>query len=166
MGKKIIVPIVLVAGAFLIQHNRAALTEPGDITNPVYGETRLSIGPSDGSLDIVMLTKAADASDCKAQTERIEREIRSGSFAKELAAEVAAGRPTILRETARAAAHPMEAHRVDSRGIYSTGQAADSTTHTAHSETTATTTARSSSAEFPPSALPHRPRWISLARRR
>lgn len=81
MGKKIIIPIVLVAGAFLIQHNRAALTEPGDITNPVYGETRLSIGPSDGSLDIVMLTKAADASDCKAQTERIEREIRSGSFA-------------------------------------------------------------------------------------
>src|SRR5689334_20303845 len=61
VGKKIIVPIVLVAGAFLLQQHRAQLTEPGTITNPVYGETRLSIGRSLDSLDIVMLTKAADA---------------------------------------------------------------------------------------------------------
>lgn len=44
-------------------------------------------------------------------------EIRSGAFAKELAAEVAAGRPTIRRETARAAAHPMEAARRRALGL-------------------------------------------------
>lgn len=44
-------------------------------------------------------------------------EIRSGAFAKELAEEVAAGRPTILRETARAAAHPMEAARRRALGL-------------------------------------------------
>lgn len=38
-------------------------------------------------------------------------EIRSGEFARELAAQVAAGRPTIEREVARAAAHPMEQAR-------------------------------------------------------
>ncbi|MBI5170703.1 MAG: ketol-acid reductoisomerase [Candidatus Eisenbacteria bacterium] len=44
-------------------------------------------------------------------------EIRSGSFARELAGEMAAGRPTILRETARAAAHPMEAARRRALGL-------------------------------------------------
>ncbi len=44
-------------------------------------------------------------------------EIRSGAFARELAAEVAAGRPTIMRETARAAAHPMEAARRRALGL-------------------------------------------------
>lgn len=46
-------------------------------------------------------------------------EIRSGSFAKELAAEVAAGRPTIQREVARALAHPMEAARRRALGLES-----------------------------------------------
>ena len=44
-------------------------------------------------------------------------EIRSGSFARELAAEVAAGRPTIQRELARAAAHPMEGARRRALGL-------------------------------------------------
>lgn len=38
-------------------------------------------------------------------------EIRSGAFARELAAEVAAGRPTVRRAVEQAAAHPMEAAR-------------------------------------------------------
>lgn len=38
-------------------------------------------------------------------------EIRSGAFARELAAEVAAGRPTVRRELDAAAAHPMEEAR-------------------------------------------------------
>ena len=38
-------------------------------------------------------------------------EIRSGAFARELAAEVAAGRPVLRRAVAAAAAHPMEAAR-------------------------------------------------------
>ncbi len=38
-------------------------------------------------------------------------EIRSGAFARELTAEVAAGRPTVRREVQAAAAHPMEAAR-------------------------------------------------------
>ena len=81
MGKKIIVPIALVAAAFVFQHNKARLTEPGTIEHPVYGETRFSIGASDDSLDILMLTKAASASDCESQTERIEQQIKSGAFA-------------------------------------------------------------------------------------
>ncbi|MFN8586931.1 MAG: ketol-acid reductoisomerase [Candidatus Eisenbacteria bacterium] len=44
-------------------------------------------------------------------------EIRSGAFAKELAAEVAAGRPVVHREVARAESHPMETARRRALGL-------------------------------------------------
>ena len=44
-------------------------------------------------------------------------EIRSGAFAAELAREVAAGRPTIQREVARANSHPMEMARRRALGL-------------------------------------------------
>ena len=44
-------------------------------------------------------------------------EVRSGAFARELAAEVAAGRPTVAREVARAEAHPMESARRRALGL-------------------------------------------------
>ncbi len=43
-------------------------------------------------------------------------EIRDGSFARELAAEVAAGRPVTTREVERGRAHPMEAARARALG--------------------------------------------------
>jgi ketol-acid reductoisomerase len=44
-------------------------------------------------------------------------EIRSGAFARELTAEVAAGRPTLQRALAAAASHPMEAARRRALGL-------------------------------------------------
>lgn len=44
-------------------------------------------------------------------------EIRSGAFARELAAEVAAGRPASRSEVARAAGHPLEAARRRALGL-------------------------------------------------
>ena len=47
-------------------------------------------------------------------------QIRSGAFARELAAEMAAGRPITLRETAHAANHPIEAARRRALGLEGT----------------------------------------------
>jgi ketol-acid reductoisomerase len=44
-------------------------------------------------------------------------QVRSGEFARELAAEIAAGRPFTRREVARSASHPMEAARRRALGL-------------------------------------------------
>jgi ketol-acid reductoisomerase len=53
-------------------------------------------------------------------------EIRSGAFARELAAEMAAGRPATRREVARGAAHPIEAARRRALGLDAPGDAGPS----------------------------------------
>lgn len=53
----------------------------------------------------------------RTQMRAMLEEIRNGAFALELAREIREGRPTIARETARAAAHPMEAARRRALGL-------------------------------------------------
>lgn len=53
----------------------------------------------------------------RAAMARALAEVRDGSFARELAAEMAAGRPVTKREVARGAAHPMEAARRRALGL-------------------------------------------------
>jgi ketol-acid reductoisomerase len=53
----------------------------------------------------------------RAQLRAMLAEIRSGEFARELSNEIAAGRPVIGRESAKAAAHPMETARRRALGL-------------------------------------------------